>query len=277
MEAVEAFLDGEWESLSKLFSCEDSDAVMHCNSNNLFPYSWNNGGEFDANLYNNNVDHGSFHSVSQESSSSDQNERSLLDHSFPDDLMEEILHLKAQMLCNDDLDNADDSCNLKRKQAHNSSQPSKKRPRVAKKAKRAAQAQATNNDEEMNNGGGGGATVNAVGQSSSICSSEGEESESKGSTSMPKNKATKTPATDAQSLYARKRRERINERLRILQNLVPNGTKVDISTMLEEAVQYVKFLQLQIKLLSSDDKWMYAPIAYNGMDMGLYQRIAPNK
>ena len=80
-----------------------------------------------------------------------------------------------------------------------------------------------------------------------------------------------------------KRRERINERLKILQNLVPNGTKasysnsnplttgqkkndrmkiesklmnslayfffqVDISTMLEEAVEYVKFLQLQIKV-----------------------------
>lgn len=45
-----------------------------------------------------------------------------------------------------------------------------------------------------------------------------------------------------------KRREKINERLRILQNLVPNGTKVDISTMLEDAVHYVQFLQLQIKV-----------------------------
>ncbi|XP_031108742.1 uncharacterized protein LOC116013234 [Ipomoea triloba] len=70
-----------------------------------------------------------------------------------------------------------------------------------------------------------------------------------------------------------RRREKINERLRILQNLVPNGTKVDISTMLEEAVHYVKFLQLQIKLLSSDDMWMYAPIAYNGMDIGHYQKM----
>ncbi|KAI3860204.1 hypothetical protein MKX03_022510 [Papaver bracteatum] len=84
-----------------------------------------------------------------------------------------------------------------------------------------------------------------------------------------KTRASRGSATDPQSLYARKRRERINERLRILQNLVPNGTKVDISTMLEEAVEYVKFLQLQIKLLSSDDLWMYAPIAYNGMDIGL--------
>lgn len=48
-----------------------------------------------------------------------------------------------------------------------------------------------------------------------------------------------------------RRRERINERLRILQNLIPNGTKVDISTMLEEAVHYVKFLQLQIKVMAN--------------------------
>ncbi|KAI3774670.1 hypothetical protein L1987_49229 [Smallanthus sonchifolius] len=84
-----------------------------------------------------------------------------------------------------------------------------------------------------------------------------------------KTKASRGSAIDPQSVYARKRRERINERLKILQKLVPNGTKVDISTMLEEAVQYVKFLQLQVKLLSSDDLWMYAPIAYNGMDIGL--------
>ncbi|XP_041013761.1 transcription factor bHLH84 [Juglans microcarpa x Juglans regia] len=90
-----------------------------------------------------------------------------------------------------------------------------------------------------------------------------------------KTRASRGSTTDPQSLYARKRRERINERLRILQNLVPNGTKVDISTMLEEAVQYVKFLQLQIKLLSSDDLWMYAPIAYNGMDLGLDLKINP--
>nr|WCO08302.1 hypothetical protein [Suaeda aralocaspica] len=94
-------------------------------------------------------------------------------------------------------------------------------------------------------------------------------------TSKGKQRASRGTATDPQSLYARKRRMRINERLKILQNLVPNGTKVDISTMLEEAVNYVKFLQLQIQLLSSDDLWMYAPIAYNGVDMNLYKRISP--
>ncbi|WOG91907.1 hypothetical protein DCAR_0311162 [Daucus carota subsp. sativus] len=126
------------------------------------------------------------------------------------------------------------------------------------------------------------------GQSSSTYSSEDDSNASQelnnGATSdsteavalnsSGKPRAGRGAATDPQSLYARKRREKINERLRILQNLVPNGTKVDISTMLEEAVHYVKFLQLQIKLLSSDEMWMYAPIAYNGMDMGLYQNIS---
>uniref|UniRef100_A0ACD5W8W8 Uncharacterized protein n=1 Tax=Avena sativa TaxID=4498 RepID=A0ACD5W8W8_AVESA len=108
------------------------------------------------------------------------------------------------------------------------------------------------------------------GQSLSCCTSEIDSQESPVA-SNPKGKAQggRQSTTDPQSLYARKRRERINERLKVLQNLVPNGTKVDISTMLEEAVQYVKFLQLQIKLLSSDEMWMYAPIAYNGMNIGI--------
>ncbi|XP_060169289.1 transcription factor bHLH84-like [Lycium barbarum] len=106
-----------------------------------------------------------------------------------------------------------------------------------------------------------------------LASSDNSKGVSAPLSSKGKSRANRGSATDPQSLYARKRRERINERLRILQSLVPNGTKVDISTMLEEAVQYVKFLQLQIKLLSSDDLWMYSPIAYNGMDIGLDLKI----
>ncbi|XP_068467797.1 transcription factor bHLH84-like [Phaseolus vulgaris] len=105
-------------------------------------------------------------------------------------------------------------------------------------------------------------------QTLSSCFSDDESKDSRAMKSSGKSRSNRDAALDLQSAYARKRRERINERLRILQTLVPNGTKVDISTMLEEAVQHVKFLQLQIKLLSSDDLWMYAPIAYNGMSIG---------
>ncbi|KAG6541026.1 hypothetical protein Mapa_017599 [Marchantia paleacea] len=84
-----------------------------------------------------------------------------------------------------------------------------------------------------------------------------------------KPRARRGSATDPQSVYARHRRERITERLKILQHLVPNGAKVDIVTMLEEAISYVKFLQLQVRLLSSDEYWIYAPTTYNGVDVSM--------
>ncbi|KAG6588712.1 Transcription factor basic helix-loop-helix 85, partial [Cucurbita argyrosperma subsp. sororia] len=137
------------------------------------------------------------------------------------------------------------------------------------RSKKPQKLTSSNNTEEDGN------VVHSKQSTSNYCSEDESNAsfELNNSRSNPKEttktRASRGSATDPQSLYARKRRERINERLKILQNLVPNGTKVDISTMLEEAVQYVKFLQLQIKLLSSDDLWMYAPIAYNGMDIGL--------
>ncbi|KAK1555571.1 hypothetical protein Q3G72_028344 [Acer saccharum] len=178
----------------------------------------------------------------------------------------------------------------------NSSENTKKRPRVSRdvqKTKKNSNVQSKKNqnlspkanhegDQESNIGTG------SDGQSSTSYSSEddntittnvgGATSDSKASGALNINgkaRASRGSATDPQSLYARKRRERINERLKTLQHLVPNGTKVDISTMLEEAVHYVKFMQLQIKLLSSDDMWMYAPIAYNGYDVCLNQNNSP--
>ncbi|KAH9557483.1 hypothetical protein CY35_07G086300 [Sphagnum magellanicum] len=74
---------------------------------------------------------------------------------------------------------------------------------------------------------------------------------------------------DPQSVAARHRRERISDRIRVLQRLVPGGTKMDTASMLDEAIHYVKFLKLQLQTLEqlgNHDGSMCDPatILYNG-------------
>ncbi|XP_072990435.1 bHLH transcription factor RHL1-like isoform X3 [Typha latifolia] len=67
----------------------------------------------------------------------------------------------------------------------------------------------------------------------------------------PRVRARRGQATDPHSIAERLRRERIAERMRSLQELVPNANKTDKASMLDEIIDYVKFLQLQVKVLST--------------------------
>ncbi|KAJ8753160.1 hypothetical protein K2173_017732 [Erythroxylum novogranatense] len=66
----------------------------------------------------------------------------------------------------------------------------------------------------------------------------------------PRVRARRGQATDPHSIAERLRRERIAERMKALQELVPNANKTDKASMLDEIIDYVKFLQLQVKVLS---------------------------
>ncbi|XVE70778.1 hypothetical protein DITRI_Ditri10aG0098100 [Diplodiscus trichospermus] len=66
----------------------------------------------------------------------------------------------------------------------------------------------------------------------------------------PRVRARRGQATDPHSIAERLRREKIAERMKNLQELVPNSNKTDKASMLDEIIEYVKFLQLQVKVLS---------------------------
>ncbi|XP_077248052.1 transcription factor UNE12-like isoform X2 [Tasmannia lanceolata] len=66
----------------------------------------------------------------------------------------------------------------------------------------------------------------------------------------PRVRARRGQATDPHSIAERLRRERIAERMKALQELVPSSNKTDRAAMLDEIVEYVKFLRLQVKVLS---------------------------
>ncbi|KAL0552374.1 hypothetical protein IC582_011483 [Cucumis melo] len=71
-------------------------------------------------------------------------------------------------------------------------------------------------------------------------------------------------AAEVHNLSERRRRDRINEKMRALQELIPNCNKVDKASMLDEAIEYLKTLQLQVQIMSMGAGLFMPPMMFPG-------------
>ncbi|OIW05079.1 hypothetical protein TanjilG_06215 [Lupinus angustifolius] len=93
-------------------------------------------------------------------------------------------------------------------------------------------------------------------------------------------------AAEVHNLSERKRRDRINEKMKSLQELIPRCNKSDKASMLDEAIEYLKSLQLQVQMMSMGCGMVpmmfagmqpYMPAMGMGMGMGLGMEMGMNR
>ncbi|KAL9239113.1 hypothetical protein vseg_013463 [Gypsophila vaccaria] len=85
--------------------------------------------------------------------------------------------------------------------------------------------------------------------------------------------AKRSRTAEVHNLSERKRRDRINEKMRELQQLIPRCDKSDKASMLDEAIEYMKSLQTQIQMMSMGYGMM--PMMYPGMQQQYMPLMPP--
>ncbi|XP_042004524.1 transcription factor PIF7-like isoform X1 [Salvia splendens] len=73
----------------------------------------------------------------------------------------------------------------------------------------------------------------------------------KGESCRSQSSARRSRAAAIHNLSERRRRDRINEKMKALQKLVPNASKTDKASMLDEVIEYLKQLQAQVHMMSN--------------------------
>lgn len=104
--------------------------------------------------------------------------------------------------------------------------------------------------------------------------SEDAESESAALERKPPQKLAtvrRSRAAEVHNLSERRRRDRINEKMRALQELIPHCNKTDKASMLDEAIEYLKSLQMQVQMMWMGGGMAAPPVMFPGMHQYLPQ------
>ncbi|CAI0424654.1 unnamed protein product [Linum tenue] len=106
---------------------------------------------------------------------------------------------------------------------------------------------------------------NDLGSGDFSCDS-GEGSEMPAETGgKPRGSSKRSRAAEVHNLSEKRRRSRINEKMKALQNLIPNSNKTDKASMLDEAIEYLKQLQLQVQMLTLRNGLSLHPMCLPGL------------
>ncbi|EOX91462.1 Homeodomain-like superfamily protein isoform 2 [Theobroma cacao] len=81
----------------------------------------------------------------------------------------------------------------------------------------------------------------------------------------PRSSSKRSRAAEVHNLSEKRRRSRINEKMKALQNLIPNSNKTDKASMLDEAIEYLKQLQLQVQMLTMRNGLSLHPMCLPGV------------
>ncbi|XP_058104462.1 transcription factor UNE10-like isoform X2 [Magnolia sinica] len=101
----------------------------------------------------------------------------------------------------------------------------------------------------------------------------GEDEKGKTGKSSTSTKRSRTAAVHNQS--ERKRRDKINERMKTLQKMLPNSCKTDKASVLDEVIDYLKQLQAQVQIMSkmSSIPHMMMPMAMQQLQMSMMAQM----